>query len=242
MSDKCIVSFASKGRENYNKAQLRMIRSCVKAGWDGDYMVLSLDGDCDEYQGIKLELGKYPGIYNHAEIPYGFKPDIIKKAADAGYRKIIWADSTICMAKIPTHTLAQAAQHGVAVFHNLGHPLWNWISDKALNHLGYRNADLTKMEQIMACVLCFDLDNPMGLQIFNEWYAAAYSGVSFQDYGSDRIGYKGHRHDQAILSVLCYKYNIPMLPYGWLVYQPHDSTGEFGRHYEWINKGVDQPL
>ena len=84
MSDKkIVVSFASKGRENYNKAQLGLIKSCVNAGWDGDYLIRSYDGYCDNYLGVDIKLGSYPitekhGLCpNHAEIPWGFKPDII---------------------------------------------------------------------------------------------------------------------------------------------------------------------
>ena len=240
-SNKCIVSFASKGRENYPKAQLRLIKSCVTAGWDGDYLIRSLDGDCDEYAGVHIDVGSYPStsVHNHAEIPYGFKPDIVvEAAAHKKYKQIIWCDSTIVMAKYPNETLAHASKFGVAAFHNLGHDLWNWVSDAALQAQGLTERQLKYIKQIMACVICFDLSNPVGYSIFNKWIAASRDGVSFQNYGSNREGFKAHRHDQAVLSMILYKEGIPLLPYGKLVYEPHDTDHSFGDDFEFINKGI----
>lgn len=241
-SDKVIVSFACKGREDYNKAQLRLVRSCALIPWDGDYIIRSLDGYCDEYSGIPILLGSYPSTStnNHAEIPYGFKPDIIQEAIEKGYTKIIWADSTIVMAKYPTKALQHASVHGVAAFHNLGHPLWAWISDNALRAQGITEDALRNIQQIMACCLVFDVGNRQGQKIFSEWYEASKDGQSFQNYGSDREGFKGHRHDQAVLSTLLWKYNVPLLPYGELIYEAHEFTGEYGNDFEFINKGVPQ--
>jgi hypothetical protein len=239
-SDKVIVSFACKGRENYPKAQLRLVKSCASIPWDGDYIIRSLDGDCDEYCGIPILLGSYPegSTNNHAEIPYAFKVDIIKEAIDKGYKQIIWADSTVLMAKNVNRLLAYAAEHGVAAFDNLGHPLYKWISDYALQKLNIPESVLPVIPQIMACVIIFDIENVRGKRIFDRWYAASRDGVSFQNYGSDRPGFISHRHDQAVLSGLLYQHNIPILPYGRLVYHPHEETGEFGQDIYFINKGI----
>lgn len=241
MTDKCIVSFACKGRENYPKAQLRMVRSCAVLPWDGDYIIRCLDGDCDEYSGIPIILGSYPppGDANHAERPYGFKVDIVKEAIDSGHSLVGWMDSTAVMVRYPRKTIAHAKQYGVAAFHNLGHDLWPWISDVALKQQELTEAVLRTMQQIMACVVFFDVSHPVGAKVFDEWYKASRDGCSFQNgYGSSREGFRAHRHDQAVLSCLLFKHNIPLLPYGLLVYEPHDTTGEFGFAYEFINKAI----
>lgn len=244
MSKKCFVSFAATGREYYNKAQLRLIRSLVERGWPGDYIIRSYDGDCDEYLGVKIKLNSYPppAINNHAEIPYGFKVDIIKEAMDAGYDEVTWGDSTICMVKPPEQAWEHAKQYGVAAYHNLGHPLWKWVSDNALKQQRLTEYLLKDIEQIMACCITFNFANETGKRIFDDWYKASRDGVSFQNYGSTREGFIAHRHDQAVLSMLLYKYHIPLLPYGKLVYQPHDTDFAYGNEFEFINKGVDQPL
>lgn len=237
---KCITSFSSTGRENYNKALLRMIKSCQECGWDGGYHIRTLDGYVDEYMGVKIINGAYPaGCNNHAEVPYGFKPAIIKEAIDKGYEQVVWCDSTIKMMKDITPLLDYAKQFGVCAFDNLGYPLNGWISDIALERLQITEKDLLDIKQIMACCIIFDISNPVGKRIFNEWYEASKDGVSFQNgYGSSRRGFVAHRHDQAVLSGLLWKYKIELLPYGKLVYQPHDTTFEYGKDIYFLNKGV----
>ena len=248
MKKPIIISFASQGRENYNKAMLYLISSCQDI-WDGDYMLWSLDGYIDQYKDVSIILGngKYPNstmgqCYNHAEVPYQFKPHLFQKAFDEGYRQVIWCDSTIRMLKHPKPLLEIAKKQGVVTFHNLGHPLSHWISDAALNQLGVNPKDrntINTLEQIMACVIIFDFDNPNGLEIFNEWMKHAQDGVSFQNgYGSSRPEFISHRHDQAVLSYIVQKAGIPMQPYGQLCYPPHHETKEFGKDIYFLNKGL----
>lgn len=243
---KVVVSWASMGRENYPAAQLRLIKSCVNAGWDGDYIMQSLDGYCDNYMGVPIELGRYPQSIkyplhnNHAEIPYGFKPTLIQEAYEKGYEQIVWCDSTIRMAKNINPLLEIASERGVVAFDNLGHPLKNWISDIALQMLDITEEQLQDIKQIMACVIIFDLSNPVGMKIFTEWMTRAHDGFSFQNgYGSTRKGFVAPRHDQACLSGILWKHNIELLPYGKLVYPPHDKTLEYGDDFYFINKGIN---
>ncbi len=241
---KCIVSYSSLGRENYPKAQLRLIRSIKDAGWQDGLIMYSLDGYADEYMGTKIELGKYPKSEkyqlgnNHQEIPYGFKPELIQIARERGYDKIMWCDSTILLAKNPTDTFAHAEKYGVAAFNNLGHPLYKYCSDLCLERQDILESDLFGIEQIMACCIAFDFTNEYGQQAFDKWIEASRDGVSFQNYGSQREGFITHKHDQACLSLILWKLGIPLLPYGKLVYHPHDVTGEYGNDFEIINKGI----
>lgn len=241
---KCIVSFSSFGRENYNRAQLRLIRSIKDSGWDGGIIMQSLDGYVDEYLGLKIETGKYPCshkynlTWNHAEIPYAFKPEIIQVARERGYEQVIWCDSTILLAKIPEASFAHAKEHGVAAFHNLGHPLKYYCSDLCLERQFVTEEELEDIQQIMACCTVFDFTNPKGEEAFEKWVEASRDGVSFQNYGSEREGFITHKHDQATLSLILWKLGIPLLPYGKLVYYPHNETGEYGNDFEIINKGI----
>lgn len=241
---KCIISFASQGRENYNQAMLNMIKS-TKGIWDGDYLLYSLDGYVDEYLEVKINLGSYPyparydDRFNHAEVPYQFKCNLFQLAREQRYEQVIWMDSTIRMLKNPKKLLDHAAEHGLAVFHNLGHDLKHWISDIAVERLAMTPEQLESAYQIMACVIIFDFTNPKGVEIFDRWIEASRDGVSFQNgYGSVRPDFKAHRHDQAVLSGLCNMYGVPFLPYGKLVYPPHDRTFQYGKDIYFVNKGV----
>lgn len=244
LSQKCIVSFSSNGRELYPKAQLRLIRSIKDIGWDGGTIIQSLDGYVDEYLGVKIELGSYPRSHkynlqnNHSEIPYVFKPEIIQVARERGNDIVIWCDSTILLAKIPIDSMAHAKEHGVAAYDNLGHPLKYYCSDIALDRQGITEEELESIPQIMACCIIFDFSNPKGEEAFEKWVEASRDGVSFQNYGSKRVGFKCNKNDQTVLSLILWKMDIPLLPYGKLVYHPHDVTGEYGNDFEIINKGL----
>lgn len=109
---KCIVSFSSMGRENYNQAQLRLIKSIKWSGWDGGVVMQSYDGYVDEYKGVKIELGSYPKSEkynlqnNNSEIPYGFKPEIVLGVADDLLRRT--EDKFVYAADHQTYLLRKA--------------------------------------------------------------------------------------------------------------------------------------
>lgn len=241
---RCIASWSSKGRENYNGAMLRLIRSCKDAGWDGDYVMGSLDGDCDEYLGAEIKLGSYPRSEtynlhnNHAEIPYGFKPEQIQVARERGYDVVIWCDSTIRMLRYPTEILAFAKDHGVAAFDNLGHPLHKYISDVCVNRTGLTPEELPVAKNIMACCIVFDFTHPMAGKVLDRWMELRADSFSFQNgYGSTRPEFITHKHDQSALAAILFKYGVPLLPYGPLAYPPHHETNEYGQVI-FLNKGV----
>lgn len=243
---KCLISFSSQGRENYNHAMLNLIKSCVDI-WDGDYLLYQFDGYVDEYRGVKLNQCKsiqfpQPQAWvasPHSEVPYQFKPALFQIAKEQGYEQVIWCDSTIRMLKHPQALLDHANKYGVAVFDNLGHPLKYWMSDVAQRAVGLSDEQLEVCPQIMACVIIFDFTNELGKHIFDRWVAHARDGVSFTNKGSDRPEFKAHRHDQALLSAICYQEGVPMLPYGKLVYPPHHQTLEYGDDIYFLNKGVE---
>lgn len=248
---KCIISYASKGRENYVKAMLNLIKS-AKPLWDGDFLFYSPDSDADEYMGVKIhegypvpELLKYEP-YNHTEKPYGFKPNLFQIAREQGYDQVIWCDSTIRLLKNPQHLLDHALKHGVTAWDQRRpvdiaegrevYPLREYISDIAVERSGLTPEELAVCPQIMACVIIFDFTNPVGEKVFNTWLERSRDGVSFQNgYGSIRPEFKAHRHDQAALSAILFKEGVPLLPYGELCYP--DQLKNFP-NATFLNKGV----
>lgn len=243
---KCIVSFAANGREPYCKGLLRLIKSCKEAGWDGDFLMRTLDGYVDRYEGVDIINGSYPvteryGLCNnHAEVPFGFKPAIILEAIEKGYEQIIWCDSSIVMNKDISPLLEIASQRGVVAFNNLGFPLLNWVTDLQQERTGITNEELWEAKQIMACAIIFDVSVSAGKEIFKKWLLASRDGVSFQNgYGSKRIGFINTRWDQSVLSILLHQYKIELQPYGELCYPPYDTTFEYGENIYFVNKQID---
>lgn len=238
-----IVSFSSKGREDYNAGLLKLIDSTIEAGYAGDYMLYSLDGSVAEHRGIQIKLGKgmmpQPELFrckSHQEVPYQFKLAMIQLAKEAGYTKIIWMDTSGKMARDFSPLLDKAKKQGVVVFDNLGHPLWKWISDIACSQLKLNTNELKLVPQIIAGISLWDFTNEMGQLIFKEWLRYSLDGLSFQTNSSIREGFRAHRHDQSILSVLCWRFGIAFEPYGTVVCPPHQETKEFGDNYYFYYK------
>lgn len=237
---KCLISFSSQGREDYNKALTRLIDSS-REHYSGDYHLTSPDHSLTAHGGVTIHRGypvsaEYGDCMTHKEAPYQFKPFLFQQMYEQGYDEILWCDSTIRMVKNPKPLFELAKERGLVVFNNLGHPLKKYIHDTALINLGITEDELKDIEQIMACVLIFNLKNEQGKAIFDEWIRLSMDGESFQEGTSQREGFAVHRHDQAVLSGLCYKHGITHQPYGELVYPPHDKSGEYGVDYYFVNK------
>jgi hypothetical protein len=220
MPSKVLVSVASNGRENYNKAQLELIKSSIMF-WGGDYIMRSVDGYCNNYFGVDIKLGSWPVTnkhgysWQHKDMPYQFKPYAILEALEAGYKQILWCDSTIRLMDNPEILWQQCAEHGILAWNNEGHPLKPWIAPHAAKSIGI---DPNGVQQIMACCIMFDFNNPITQKVFDEWVACSRNG-SFLNKGFDN-----HRHDQACLSAIMHKHGVAVQPYGTLAYPHHTPS------------------
>lgn len=213
-----IVSYASKGREDYNKGQQRLLESILKH-WDGDYWLHSLERDGE------LPSSKLFDHKPHNEVPYLFKFTMIQLARELGYTKIIWLDSSLVLDRNPIELL----NVGVMAFNNLGHPLYNYISDQAVENLNC-NDYLITLDQTWGGAIGFDFNREWVQALWSDIIAQAKLG-SFNEGTSTRYGFVAHRHDQAVMSVLFNKYGVPLQPYGRIVTHPHYITGEYGTDF-----------
>lgn len=213
-----IVSFASKGREDYNKGQQRLLES-IQKHWHGDYWLHSLERDGELPSSVMFQ------NKSHKECPYLFKFTMIQLMREQGYEQIYWLDSSLVLEKDITPLISS----GVMCFHNLGHPLYKYISDTAVNNLNC-NDRLIGIEQTWGGAIGFDFSREWVNTLFNEIIEQAHKG-SFNEGGSERYGFVAHRHDQAVMSVLFSNYNVPLLPYGTIVTHPHYTTKEYGEDY-----------
>ena len=230
-----LISYSSKGREDYNKALLRNIEY-AKEHHKGDFLYYSKDAETLLYRGVTINEGMPYDCDEHSVTPYQFKPKLFKQAYDKGYRKIIWTDSTICIVKDLAPIFNKMNKTGVLAFHNLGHDLDRWISGVAAKNIGI---DLTENPyQIMACVVGFDLGTVKGKRIFDKWYDLSMDGESFQNNAVNHPGGVAHRHDQACLSALLWQEKHKLLPYGKLIYEAHETNKEFGDDYYFVNRAI----
>jgi len=247
-----IVSFATKGRENYHLQLLRLIDSC-KEHWTGDLLIYSPDHDLWIYRDVPIH-HSWPdpvGIqsFTHADMPYQFKTALIQKAIELGYERIIWLDSSMQLKKDLTQLLNDS-EHGIITFHNLGHPTWKYLSDKAeqiLKEVGYfgnglKNSEgdlpcLEDIEQIWGGAFMLDFTKLYPSRFFDDLKEFSTNG-SFKDGSSKRPGFVAHRHDQSVMSVLLTEYPNQMLPYGQILCRPHDTTGEYGTDPYLVCRGL----
>lgn len=236
----CIVSFATKGCENYNGMLLRLIDSCLEH-WKGDLLIYSPDHELSEYKGVKIHKG-WPdpvGIksYTHAEMPYQFKTALIQKALELGYDRIIWLDSSMQLKK-DLKTLLDDSETGIVTFENLGHPTWKYLSSKAelfLSAAGY-DYDIHEIPQIWGGAFMLDFTKKSVVELFYKLKEFSING-SFSEAGNSKPGFVAHRHDQSVMSVLMYK-KCDMYPYGQILCPPHDRTGEYGTDPYLVCRGL----
>ena len=221
----CLVSFSSKGREDYNKKLLSLLDS-AKTFWHGDYLIYSPDHWIDEYKGITIHKGYPPNSPTHEEKPYAFKFFAIMHALELGYERIVWLDTSMCLAGDITRLFGPT---GIGVFHNLGHHLYKYISDDAMRILNVTEQEVFDMPQIWGGALFFDFTKQNTNAVFLEICQAAEKGA-FNEGGSTREGFVAHRHDQAVMSVLVYE-RCDMYPYGRIVSKEHARSKEFGDGY-----------
>lgn len=234
-----IVSFASKGRERYDLQLLRLIDSCLEH-WKGDLLIYSPDHELSEYRGVTIHKG-WPdpiGIksYTHAEMPYQFKTALIQKAVELGYERIIWLDSSMQLKKDLT-PLFDMSEGGITTFHNLGHPVYRYLSDSAMELLGVDDDSLLDKPQIWGGAFMLDLTKSDACNFFNLLRHFSING-SFKNGGSKREGFVAHRHDQSVMSVLLTGFKYAMLSYGQILCPPHDKTGEYGNDPYLVCRGL----
>lgn len=234
-----IVSFSTKGRENYNGMLLRLIDSCLEH-WKGDLLIYSPDHELSEYKGVTIHKG-WPdpvGIksYTHTEMPYQFKTALIQKAIELGYERIIWLDSSMQLKKDLTPLFDESEITG---FDNLGHPTWKYISDYAMELLKPelpQSFDLYSIPQMWGGAFTMDFTKDITKSLFEVLKRFSVNG-SFKDGKSIRQDFVAHRHDQAVMSVLFHRW-IKLLPYGQILCPPHDRTGEYGTDPYLVCRGL----
>lgn len=233
-----ICSFASKGREPYDRMLLRLIDSCIEH-WHGDMLVYSPDHELQEYRGVTINKGwpQPKGIksYTHQEMPYQFKTAMIQLALEQGYERIIWLDSSMIIKKDLTPLFD--GPFGLTFFHNLGHDTWKYLSDEAQNLLQVSTSDLHTIQQVWGGAFAIDFTHSTAEEFFDELKSFSVNG-SFKNGGSKRDGFVAHRHDQSVMSVLLDYTYFTMLPYGNILCPPHDTDGTYGTDPYLVCKGL----
>jgi len=234
---RCIISYASFGREPYPLGLPRIIDSAKRNGhgWDFNncFLILSPDYPGHEISGVSINkmLPSYIDFPSHQKVPYGFKPWLFKIAFDLGLEQVLWCDSTIVIHKPLDRIWQIAEERGLFVGRNPGCPMRVWTSDDAMDQMGcpYKEPHEAMFDEIAACALAIDIRHETAKKVFKEWFTLCNDGVTFAGRGgSTRPDFRAHRHDQSAMSWLCQKYKVDYEPYGVLCY--HSDIPKFPEH------------
>ncbi len=234
---RCIVNYASIGRENYLIGSERLVNSSLNMNVDADILICSPNFTNNaimqgKYGNQILTYARMPeskefGLCpSHNDAPYGFKSWIIQEALDMGYKKIMWADSSCVFMKNPEKYWELAEEIGVVVLDNPGCPEATWTADDCLEHMGCDKEFAKTFFEIDAFMMIFNFNYPVAKNLFEKYFEHSRDGICLKGArGSDRPDYNAHRHDQSIISYFVKIANIHPLNYGaWSYY------------YEFVNR------
>lgn len=191
---RCIVSVSTHSR--YTPA-LNRLEASLKAHAPGiDTLIYR---DCHP-----------PGSPPHSEAPYAFKAHALMEAKRRGYTSLLWLDTSCQAIKSVDPLFSYIEEHGYMIFDNAN--LGEWSSDASLAAFDVTRDAAMSMKETMACCFGLDLRNPLAAEALDLYFSHSNDGVTFQGAWTNERGQissdpraKGHRHDQTVLSLICYK-------------------------------------
>lgn len=197
----CIVSFANKnGRYVQNLARLS---ESLRDNFNGDFIAFIGENSV--------------GAEPHEENPYSFKIHCIQKVIDAGYKNVLWLDSS-CFAIKNVQPIFDEITNGGFIFQNAGHFLGNYSTDACLEYHGITRDEAMEIYMIgNAGFLGLNFNNGMAIDFFNRWKLSMEKGLFLGKWNNDDKSCsldercKGARHDMSNSSAIVYKMGISHL-------------------------------
>lgn len=205
-----------------------MVNCAVEGGRYPAMQKLVLAG-AQEFGGAdELIFGEYPeGCPSHTERMYMFKMYAIGAAFQRGFRKVIWIDCR-CRPVKPFQPIWNiVAEDGTYCSQQGDAKLGQWCSDAALAIFGIDRATAHRIPLLKGGVFGFSLDSVMGRTLWGEYQRLCMEGAlegphynlpgqpmsrygdKWQGHVSNDPGVGGHRHDEAVLSFLFWKFGLP---------------------------------
>jgi hypothetical protein len=194
----CVINFAKGGW--YPTGQMRLADSLQQVRFPHDVFTWK-----DE-----AEIGAPP----HQDSPYAFKPYGLKRAVEMGYEIVLWADASVWAIQPVQPIFDHIEKHGHLFFYNG----WcdTWTSDACADGFGIIRDQLAKTPHLMGICMGWDMRRAKCQVFLERWLQKANDGVSFpgswvndQQQVSKDPRVKGHRHDQAVASILAWQLDMP---------------------------------
>ncbi len=197
---KCVINFAKGGW--YTTGQQRLVQTLQEQRFDGDVLTFT-----DESQ---------LACPSHSAAPYAFKPYALREALRRGYDLVLWADASVWAIRPIQPIFDHIEKHGHLFFYNG----WcdTWTSDACMNAFGILRAQLKITPHLMGICMGWDMRTPKCQVFLQRWFDKANDGVSFPGSWTNHRhevsfdeGVKGHRHDQAVASILAWQLDMPTI-------------------------------
>ncbi len=161
----------------------------------------------------------YPdGCPLHSEMQYAFKIYALRRAIDAGFRYVVWMDSSFQPIRSMAPMWERLKEHGWYAPRQGDSKLGEWCSDSFVLATQTSRDYLMKLPLVYSGLVGFDMKAEWGQGIWEEWkrlYEQGwFNGHHLNKPGKDREPWgvkwsghvshdkrvQGHRHDEAALS------------------------------------------
>jgi len=158
-----------------------------------------------------IDLMAVSGEGDHKKFPYGFKVKAMREAEQKGYDIAIWVDSNAHFKKHPQPIIDRCIEQGYWIS-TMGWNVGQWCSDAALPKLDLTREEAWDITMVGACVYALKFNTKLAQHIleYMEKHEDALPGAWTNKNGevSKTPGVLGHRHDQTVLSVAAYRFNL----------------------------------
>ena len=207
---RCVVNVATGP---YVALQARLVASVRSSGWTGGVLLWS-----DAWP---------PGSPSHEEVPYGFKIHAIREAGRRGFESVLWLDSP-CLVQRPLAPLFERVEADGHLLVTSREKLGNWIGDAALAAYGLSRDAAMELPLLHGSCFGLRLKDPKA----SAWLDALEQGARegrlngpyFTEHAPEDVRRRkprasvapasadprcwGHRHDEAIGSLLAPRFGL----------------------------------
>ncbi len=174
------------------------------------------------------------GCPPHREQQYAFKIYALRRAIDAGFRYVLWIDTSFQPIASIEPLWAIVEQQGWFIAKQADAKLGSWISDPVLEANGLTRDAVMEWPLCYSGIVGLDMQTAVGRSIWRSWekaqkcglfngphYNAAngvptWTGHKSNGWCSDDPRCEGHRHDEAALSLIQWGLGFPPITSGLL--------------------------
>lgn len=195
-------------REKYSENRNRCVKSFLDNGFEGEVFV-----------GSDIIRPEWP------KIKYIFKAYCIREAIRHRARHLIWSDSPMVLLKPYQYLESLIKEYRVFLPKNGRHDIWwslgQWSNDATLEYFNITREQAFDIPLVVSGFMGFDVYQEITRSIINDFFAASNTAglaegpryMPNQPIVLSNRNFLGVRPDQCIMSILAYKYNIPIIEY-----------------------------